>query len=92
MDWIMVLAFFAGGVAIGAAVTEKFGLRPNKHTVTIPQGGDTWITVDLGPGRPQARVNLLNTSEGLILDMYGYHQDEPVASTWATDDDILEGN
>ncbi len=90
MDWLGVLAVFMGGIGIGAAITERFGLRPNKDTVTVPQGGDTWLTVDLGPGRPVARVNLLNTSEGLIVDMYGYHQDQPVATTWATDDDILE--
>lgn len=90
MDWIGVLAVFMGGIGIGSAITEKFGLRPNRRWVTVPQGGDTWLTVDLGPGRPVARVNLLNTSEGLIVDMYGYHQDQPVATTWATDDDILE--
>jgi hypothetical protein len=53
-------------------------------------GPDCWLHVDLGAGRPTARVNIISTDEGIVVDVWRDGDDEaaPVASTYAFDEDL----
>jgi hypothetical protein len=53
--------------------------------------GEHWMTVSLGKDRPMARINLISTDEGIVVDVWSDREDAtaPAASTYAFDEDLL---
>lgn len=66
----------------------------NDATITFegPATRDNaWLSIDLGPGRPFASLNIISTDEGLVIDVYpmDYEEGAPVGSTYVFDADLL---
>jgi len=51
---------------------------------------DAWFVVQLGQDRPKARVNVIRTDEGLVIDVWPDDDDSPesVASTYVFDAEL----
>jgi len=55
---------------------------------------NVWIDIQLPDGRPALSLNIIVTDEGIVLDLYPLDMEdgEPVASTYAFNQDIVDAS
>jgi len=88
VDWLSALTTENRG---GPTMESDPGGDP-VITFTGQEQQTFWATLDLGGGRPLYSIGIQRTDDGVGISIYPSQGEmgEPVASTWATDGDVLD--